>query len=313
MKYSFVLPAYKATFLREAVDSILNQTYTRFELIIVNDASPENLDAIVNKYKDERIQYYVNEENIGGKDLVAQWNHCINYAKGEYLILASDDDRYHPNFLAKIDELTCKHPNANAFRPRIQIIDAEGRFKKTEAFMRERTSLIEFMYLRNSHIMSGVPYYTIKRKALLDIGGWINYPLAWGSDDATIMFLIKDYGIVATEEILFDFRMSGENITSKKNDAHALEQKLKARLSFYDWRDKLLPTLEAKNDLEVNYINWLKANREKCLKEEIYDLMCDSTLQASFECLRNILSIPTITKTWLIICYIKRIFQTIFF
>ena len=40
-KYSFVLPAYKATFLREAIDSILAQSYTDFELIIVNDASPD--------------------------------------------------------------------------------------------------------------------------------------------------------------------------------------------------------------------------------------------------------------------------------
>ena len=48
MKYSFVLPAYKARFFKEALDSILNQTYNDFELIIVNDASPEDLDSIVN-------------------------------------------------------------------------------------------------------------------------------------------------------------------------------------------------------------------------------------------------------------------------
>lgn len=313
MKYSFVLPAYKAKFLKEAIDSILNQTFTNFEFIIVNDASPENIDYIVNQYDDKRIQYYVNEKNIGGKDLVAQWNHCINYAKGDYLILASDDDRYHPHFLAKMDELISKHPQANVFRPRIQIIDADGRFKKTEAFMRERTSLIEFIYLLGPHITSGVPYYTIKRKALMDLGGWINFPLAWGSDDATIMSLIKDYGIVSTDEILFDFRMSGENITSKKNNALALAQKLKARTQFFKWQDNLVSSLDAKNNLEINYINWIKTNRERCLKQNIYDLMCDSTLRACFACFRNILNIPTVKKKWLIICYLKRIFQTILF
>ena len=80
MKYSFVLPAYKAAYLKEAIDSILNQTYKEFELIIVNDASPEGVDAIVRSYDDPRIQYYVNAENIGGKDLVAQWNYSITYA-----------------------------------------------------------------------------------------------------------------------------------------------------------------------------------------------------------------------------------------
>ena len=105
IKYSFLLPAYKARFFREALDSILAQSYKDFELIIVNDASPEDLDSIVKGYNDPRIRYYVNEKNIGGKDLVAQWNHCLEYANGEYVILASDDDVYSPLYLEKMDEL----------------------------------------------------------------------------------------------------------------------------------------------------------------------------------------------------------------
>ena len=64
VKYSFVLPAYKANYLRESIDSILGQTYTDFELIIVNDASPEDVDSIVNSYNDKRIQYYKNEDKV---------------------------------------------------------------------------------------------------------------------------------------------------------------------------------------------------------------------------------------------------------
>ena len=41
------IPAYKATYLKEAIDSVLNQTYTKFELIIVNDKSPENIEEII--------------------------------------------------------------------------------------------------------------------------------------------------------------------------------------------------------------------------------------------------------------------------
>jgi glycosyltransferase involved in cell wall biosynthesis len=80
VKYSFVLPAYKAKYLKESIDSIINQTYADCELIIVNDASPEDVDSIVTSYSDERIQYYRNEKNIGGTDLVAPWNYCISYA-----------------------------------------------------------------------------------------------------------------------------------------------------------------------------------------------------------------------------------------
>ena len=125
-KYSFVLPAYKARFFREAIDSILAQTYKDFELIIVNDASPEDLDSIVNSYNDSRIRYYVNEQNIGGKDLVSQWNHCLEYAKGEYIILASDDDVYFPQYIEKMVALVQKYPEVNVFRPRVQRIDEKG-------------------------------------------------------------------------------------------------------------------------------------------------------------------------------------------
>ena len=96
---SFVLPAYKAQFLQQAIDSILQQTYSNIELIIVDDCSPEHLEEIVATYSDNRISYYKNSENIGGRNLVEQWNHCIEYANGDYLVLAADDDLYQPDFV----------------------------------------------------------------------------------------------------------------------------------------------------------------------------------------------------------------------
>ena len=65
---SFVLPAYKASWISEAIDSILAQTYHNIELIIVNDQSPEPIREIVAQYDDPRIRYYENEENIGGQE-----------------------------------------------------------------------------------------------------------------------------------------------------------------------------------------------------------------------------------------------------
>ena len=106
---SVVLPAYKATCLKEAVHSILSQTYRDFELIIVNDASPENVKEVVAKFQDERLAYYENEYNVGGKDVVKQWNdYCLPKTSGEWVVMASDDDRYAPPYLDEIVKLTEK-------------------------------------------------------------------------------------------------------------------------------------------------------------------------------------------------------------
>ena len=118
---SFVLPAYKAQFLKEAIASILSQTYQNFELVIVDDASPEDLESIVSEFNDIRVRYYRNEQNIGGTDLVKQWNHCLTFATGDYVILAADDDVYDKEFLAEAERLFKKYPNVPVKRnqPRI--------------------------------------------------------------------------------------------------------------------------------------------------------------------------------------------------
>ena len=55
--FSILLPTYKCQYLKECIDSILGQTYPNWELIIVNDASPEDIDSVVQSYADERIHY----------------------------------------------------------------------------------------------------------------------------------------------------------------------------------------------------------------------------------------------------------------
>lgn len=58
MKYTFLLPAYKKTFLEEAIRSILNQTYTDFKLIISDDCSPEDIYSVVKIFKEDKRLFY---------------------------------------------------------------------------------------------------------------------------------------------------------------------------------------------------------------------------------------------------------------
>lgn len=99
VKASVLIPVYNgATHLREAIDSILNQTFTDFELILLDDASPDNSEEIIKSYADSRIRYYRNEKNLG---ISASRNKLMELARGDYLIIMDDDDISLPHRLSE--------------------------------------------------------------------------------------------------------------------------------------------------------------------------------------------------------------------
>lgn len=90
-KISVLMPVYNTEekFLREAIESILNQTFTDFEFIIINDGSTNNAEDVICSYNDERIKYIKNEQNIG---VSASANLGLNEAKGKYIARMDSDD-----------------------------------------------------------------------------------------------------------------------------------------------------------------------------------------------------------------------------
>lgn len=89
-KVSVVMPAYNAEkYIREAIDSILNQTFTDFEFIIINDGSKDKTKDIILSYSDSRIVYLENEKNSG---IVVTLNKGLDTAKGEFIARMDADD-----------------------------------------------------------------------------------------------------------------------------------------------------------------------------------------------------------------------------
>jgi len=96
--FSIVLPAYNTPpdILRRAIDSVLNQTYPYFELIIVDDGSEASLEPIVKEYTDERIIFIQHSENRGAG---AAHNTGIKAAKYDWIAFICHDDEWQPNKL----------------------------------------------------------------------------------------------------------------------------------------------------------------------------------------------------------------------
>lgn len=216
-RVTIAIPAYKKTFLKDAIASALGQSYKNIEVIVVDDNSPENLYSIIQEYNDERLIYYKNEQNIGYADPVGNWNRCLSLANGEYFCLLCDDDVYDKTFVEEMLILAKKYPKTNVFRSGVKIIDQKNNLLDFYPTAPEWESYTDYSWA----IVSGYRRQTIsefmyRTEYLKKHGGYISLPKAWCSDHISIISLAKDGGIATNNKPLTSFRMSGLNISSSR-------------------------------------------------------------------------------------------------
>ena len=100
-----------AHFLEETVKSVLNQTFSDFELIISDNNSTDDTDNIVQQYlQDQRVSYYKNTTNLG---IAGNWNKCLGYAKGKYIKFLCADDQFSPELLERFVGVMEQYPDVS--------------------------------------------------------------------------------------------------------------------------------------------------------------------------------------------------------
>ena len=252
-KYTFLLPAYKVSRLDTMLYSIQGQTYKDYQVLISDDCSPEAIIEICRPYlSDPRFAYRRNKSNISGEHLVKHWNLLVDMCDTEYLILASDDDVYEPNFLEEIDKLVQKYPDASLFRSRVQKIDNTGEVIEEEGMFAEYESQLQFLnsYQSPSHIRC-ISNYVFKTLPLKEVGKFVDFPFACFSDTVAVT-LMSSKGICHTKDYLFRFRWSGENLSSVQNPIVS-KGKCRATLMYFHWmKDFMSHTQYEKSRLNDN-------------------------------------------------------------
>lgn len=310
MRYSILIPAYKAQFLKECIDSILAQTYKEFELIIVNDASPEDLNFIVNQYNDNRIRYYVNKTNCGAINVVDNWNICLGYALGDYVICMGDDDKLLPNCLEGYNKLMEQYPNLGLYHAWTEIIDENSNV----VAMQQPRPLFEGVYsLACGRIIDQrlqyIGDFAFETKRLRDSGGFYKIPLAWGSDCISAYIAAKAAGVANSQEPLFQYRRSSLNITTGGN-VHVKIQSIKDNI---EWLNEFVSVEPDKKDI-VEHTYWLMLKNKLpslasqwLASEVMFDMMRNGILKKMFYWLihgrNHRLSIPIIG--WAFISAVK--------
>jgi len=130
-RITFAMPFYRGLdHLVSALTSVLAQTISDWEAIVVDDAGPESAEAVVAGFNDPRIRYVRNETNLG---LAGNWHTALALATPELVTIFHCDDELEPHYAATIIDLMARHPNAVAGHCRVRLIDESGQPTRTLA------------------------------------------------------------------------------------------------------------------------------------------------------------------------------------
>lgn len=236
---AIVIPAYKSTFLKSTLESIARQTCKDFTLYIGDDCSPYNLGSIVDDYKGKiDIVYKRFDTNLGGKNLVAQWERCIAMTNDEpYIWLFSDDDVMDANCVEMFYETIKQNPGAGLLRFNINIINDTSQLVSSFKSWPKYCSTKKYIdgKLGAKGYISFVVEFIVRRDVYTKCGGFENFDLAWGSDFISwVKFSDAANGIVTIDNAKVNWRESSENISPNKNP-EIIYRKLKSVILYTKW------------------------------------------------------------------------------
>ena len=248
---SVILPAYNAErFLNKAIDSILAQTYTNFELIILNDGSTDRTESIILSYKDPRIRYVKNESNL---KLIKTLNKGIDLARGKYIARMDADDISLPTRFEKEIEYMESHPTCGVVSVLPFVMREDGKIlHKSRFFLSTLHYSCLFVNLFSAPILHPGSFFKadVLRKYKYRDNPEVLHVEAY--DLWCRLFLDNvDFGVV--NEYLLDYRL---NSTSVCHTESQFDKHLALAIKFQRKVLNLEPDLTAMNGLgDINLHN----------------------------------------------------------
>ncbi len=200
----------RAEYIKETIESALNQSYTNYEIIIVNDGSTDNTEEVVKSVQSNKIRYYL-KDHTNAPDTR---NYALKHAKGDFILWLGDDDILHKDILKiYIDELN-KYPDVDIF------------YCKLIAFNENKGTIRDFIYKDwynkqdelAAFLIIGQPVpdggSLIKRKIYNEVGIFnIEFNRAQDYEFYSRVFTTKKYNAKYIDEYLYKYRIHDKNIT----------------------------------------------------------------------------------------------------
>lgn len=198
-KFSVVIAVFnKEKYIAETLKSVLAQTFTDFEVVILNDGSTDNSEAEILKFKDLRIRYF-SRENQGAS---AARNYTIQQANSEYIALMDADDYWYPFYLEEQNRLINEFPEESVFATATQIKRNGKTFSNNYSLKIFGTDSILVDYFEASQLDSVLlSISTVVRKDVFENVGWYNPKIKSGEDTDLYVRIGLKYKIVFSPKV----------------------------------------------------------------------------------------------------------------
>ncbi|AMO54714.1 hypothetical protein GZ77_24075 [Endozoicomonas montiporae] len=258
--FSIVIPAYNyAHFLPETVESILQQTYSHYEIIIVNDGSTDNTDEVVHElisqHPNKTIKYLV-QENAG---LSATRNNGANIARGDYLFFLDSDDKLLPDALDSLHKTIRQHPEAGFIIGRYYSVDNAGKRKARCLWNLTGSKVEDFKTYALDNKKSMLSSCVLHKKDVF-LKYYFHEHLRQSEDEPLFSHLLANENVVKIDEYVSEIRKHENSHRTKVypdlaemlTDAVFDSDKLPANLMGYKSRFRALKHLEEFRSLFLN-------------------------------------------------------------
>ena len=177
----------RAQYIIQAVDSVLIQTCTDFELLILDDASTDNTEEILRPYlADSRIRYIKNERNLG---ITKNRNKALSLSLGEYVaVLDSDDYWIDKTKLQRQVEFLDTHPKYSLVGTYMHVVDDAGKLRMKIVYPGSNWFIKQLLIIKNIFCHSSVMY---RRNEIIDLGGYDESLPIWEDYDLFLRIGLK--------------------------------------------------------------------------------------------------------------------------
>ncbi len=285
-RFSVVISVFnKEKYIADTLKSVLSQTFTDFEVVILNDGSTDNSEAEILKFKDSRIRYF-SKENRGAS---AARNFTIQQAEANYIALMDADDYWYPFYLEEQNRLLNKFPNESVFATATEIKRNGKTFKNTYSIRTIDEDAVLVDYFEASQLDSVLlSISTVLKKEVFANVGWYDPKIKSGEDTDLYVRIGLKYKVVFSPKVCATYIVrknslfqSVKNLEDKANfEAYeGFEKNNPALKKFLDLnRYSLCILAKIEGNKEAFQKNFRKINQENLSKKQQFLLRQNKTI-----------------------------------